>query len=220
MCFSAEASFIGSAALAIIGTATLKLPLSKQNKLWAAIPLLFAFHQFCEGVVWLDLRGSIPHSAFTVLAKDLYLLFALGFWLIWFPLSFLIAEPNPQRKKLLKVILFFGMITTLINLSSYNIFELNPTVNKHSINYLIEAEVYKKAVYLAIVAFPPFLSSLKYMKFFGGLVIISCAIAEYFYATTFTSVWCFLGSFISTALYLIARANVPVREEEKFLEKQ
>jgi hypothetical protein len=82
-------------------------------------------------------------------------------------------------------------------------------VNKHSINYLSEAIIYKRAFYLAIVATPPFISSLRYMKVFSLLIIISAIIAEYFYNKTFTSVWCFLGSFISACLFLISRANVP-----------
>lgn len=208
MCFSAEASFIGAAALGIIGTATLKMPLKKQNLLWAAIPCFFGLQQFFEGIVWLDLRGSIPHSAFTVLAKDLYLFFALAFWVIWIPFAFLVAESNPMRKSLMKIILFFGFITASVNLNSYNILEISPSVNKHSINYLSEAVLYKKAFYLAIVAAPPFISSLRYMKVFSLLIIVSAVIAEYFYTKTFTSVWCFLGSFISACLYLISRANV------------
>jgi len=208
MCFSAEASFIGAAALTVIGTATLKTQMGSQNKLWAMIPLLFAFQQFCEGIVWLDLRGTLPHSAFTVLAKDLYLFFALALWLIWMPLALLVAEPDPKLKIALRTLLFLGITTAILNLNIYSILELSPTVNKYSVNYQTEGDLYKRLFYLAIVALPAFISSLKYMKVFGLLIIISCVTAEYFYATTFTSVWCFLASFISAALFLISRANV------------
>lgn len=207
MCFSAEASFIGAAALTVIGTATVKLPLSHSNRFWAYLPLLFAFQQFCEGIVWLDLRGTIPHSALTVLAKDLYLFFALALWLLYFPLAFFIAEPNPLRRNLLKVVLFFGLVVIYINLTSYSILELSPVIRKHSIYYLTEAILLKRVCYLLIIVLPPFISSLKYMKIFGFFALMSCVAAEYFYAATFTSVWCFLGSFVSAVLYLIARAN-------------
>lgn len=218
MCFSAEASFIGAAALTVIGTATLKVVNNKQDRLWASIPLLFAFQQFCEGIVWLDLRGSIPHSALTVLAKDLYLLFALAAWLVWIPFAFLVAEPDAERKKLLKVVLGVGVIIAYINLSSYSILSLTPTVKGHSINYLTEAALYKRLCYLSVVALPPLLSTIKHMKIFGLLIIISCVVAEYFYTTTFTSVWCFLGSFVSAALYMISRANAGIKESEKATE--
>ena len=212
MCFSAEASFTGAACLAMIGTATMKLPLSKKNKMWMTIPLFFAIQQFCEGVVWLGLRGSIPHSALTVLAKDLYLFFSLAFWLIWFPLSFLMAESSKDRQNILKVVLAFGVVVTCINLTSYSIFDLSPSIKGYSIRYLTEAPLYKRVFYLTVIALPPLISSLKNMKIFGLLAILSCVIAEYFYATAFTSVWCFLGSFVSAALYLIARSNVEMEK--------
>ena len=214
MCFSAEASFIGATALTVIGAATLKLQLPKRDHFWACIPLFFAFQQFCEGIVWLDLRGSIPHSALTVLAKDLYLFFALAFWLIWFPLAFLIAEKNPIRKNLLKGVLCGGIVIACVNLTSYSIIDLSPSIKGYSIYYLTEAPLLKRLCYLAVIASPSLISSLKYMKFFGILSIISCVVAEYFYTTTFTSVWCFLGSFVSAALYLIARANVSNEDEQ------
>lgn len=184
------------------------------------MPLLFAVQQFCEGIVWLELRGTIPHSAFTVFAKDLYLFFALAFWVVWIPLAFMVAEPITIRKKALKVILFFGFFVAIVNLSLYPILELAPTINKFSINYLKEATLDKRLIYLLIVALPPFISSLKYMKVFGLLILLSCAIAEYFYVTTFTSVWCFLGSFVSAMLYLISQANtssVENRQEIKVI---
>lgn len=219
MCFSAEASFIGAAALAIIGTATLKVTSNPRNQLWAAIPLLFAFQQFCEGIVWLDLRGTIPHSALTVLAKDLYLLFALAGWLIWFPVAFITAEQNPTRKLAMKAFLFLGVLIAYTNLNAYPILQLSPTLNKHSISYLNEADLYKRLAYLSVIAFPPILSSLKYMKIFGLLAIISCVVAEYFYVTTFTSVWCFLGGIASAALFLIARANASCKDTIKTSKK-
>lgn len=207
MCFSAEASFIGAAALTVIGTAALKTPLRKQDKFWVIIPILFAIQQFSEGIVWLDLRGSIPHSAFSVLAKDLFLFFALVVWPIWIPFAFLIAETNPTRKIFLKILLLCGFILVGVNLSSYSILDLSPSVNMYSIHYLREADLYKRVCYLAIVSLPPLISSLRYMKVFGFLIIVCCVVAEYFYTATFTSVWCFLGSFASAALYLISRAN-------------
>lgn len=216
MCFSAEASFIGAAALAVIGSATLKIT-PRRHKLWAAIPLLFAFQQFCEGLVWLDMRGTLPHSALTVLAKDLFLFFALVLWPVWFPLSFFVAETDGKRKAALFVLLLFGVGVSSYNLMSYSILELSPALNKHSIRYFVESDFYRKLAYIVMIALPPLISSLKHMKIFGLLAIVSCIVAEYFYFATFTSVWCFLGGLMSAALYLIARANFS--EEEKAEEK-
>lgn len=207
MCFSAEASFIGSAALAVIGTATLNTVKERQNKLWAAIPLLFAFQQSFEGIVWLEVNGTIPHSALTVLAKDLYLFFALALWVIWIPLAFAVAEPRPIRKKVLKVMIVLGVLLALIHLNSFSILSSVPTVKGHSLEYQTEGVPYKKLGFLLAVSLPPLISSLKYMKFFGVLIIVSYALAEYFYLATFTSVWCFFAGFISLVLYAIARSS-------------
>ena len=216
MCFSAQASFIGAAALTVIGTATVKLPLPKKDKLWTCLPLLFAFQQFCEGIVWLDLRGNDPpYLALTVLAKDLYLFFALALWLVFFPLAFLIGETDSKRKSIMKAVLAFGILIACINFTSYPILDLSPTIQGYSIHYLTEAVLWKRICYLAIIVLPPFLSSIKHMKIFGMMAAISCVIAEYFYLATFTSVWCFLGSFVSAGLYLIARTNVINEQMQK-----
>jgi hypothetical protein len=217
MCFSAEASFVGAAALAVIGSATLNLA-PKRNKLWAAIPILFALQQFCEGIVWLDLRGTIPHSALTVLAKDLFLFFALVFWPIWLPFSFLMAETDRNNKIALLILLFFGFVVTYFNLQGYSILNATPSLNKHSVNYLEETHFYYKMAYMVVVGLPPFFSSLKYMKIFGVLIILSCLATEYFYFATFTSVWCFFAGLVTGVLYLIARTNF-VEAEQKLIHK-
>lgn len=215
MCFSAEASFIGSAALAVIGTATFNMVKQTQNKLWAAIPLLFAVQQFCEGIVWLELNETIAHSALTVLAKELYLFFALALWVMWIPLAFAVAEPSPTRKKVLQVILVFGVLLAIIQLDSFSIFSSRPSVKGRSLEYQTESIPYKTLGFLLAVSLPPLISSLKYMKIFGLLLIISYLAAHYFYQATFVSVWCFFAGFVSLVLYLIARAHAAQRRKMK-----
>jgi hypothetical protein len=207
MCFSAEASFIGATALTIIGAATLK-NVGNKDKLWAALPILFAFQQFCEGVVWLEMDGTIPHSPLTVLTKDLYLFFALAFWVMWIPLAFSVAEPQPTRKWILRTLFACGIVVAYFNLDAFSIFQSTPSIKGRSLEYQTETLSYKKLLFLAIVALPPFISSLKYMSIFGVLVILSYAIADYYYLSTFTSVWCFFGGFVSLVLYFISFAHL------------
>jgi hypothetical protein len=49
MCFSATANFAGSAVLGTVGVATLAEVKHRRAFLFAAMPLLFAIHQFIEG---------------------------------------------------------------------------------------------------------------------------------------------------------------------------
>src|SRR6202051_4801415 len=57
MCFSAAANFVGSGAMGAIGVVILTRVKHRRELLFAALPLLFAIHQFIEGFVWLGLDG-------------------------------------------------------------------------------------------------------------------------------------------------------------------
>ena len=59
MCFSASASFVAAGVIGTIGLATLRHVREPRTLLFAAVPLLFAFHQLCEGFDWLGLEGRI-----------------------------------------------------------------------------------------------------------------------------------------------------------------
>jgi low temperature requirement protein LtrA len=181
------------------------------------IPFFFALQQFFEGVVWLGLTDQLKNSTLTAAAKDIYLFFALGFWPVWIPLSFFIAETEPKRRKLLLLILVLGIGVTYVNLSMLPPSELHPTVTGHSIRYLTEAPFYKKSFYLLVVAVPSFISSIKYSSIFGLTTIITCLIAEYFYSATFTSVWCFAAALMSLFLYLMAsgQLSISMKNERK-----
>ena len=59
MCFSATANFVGSTVLAGVGVVTLTKVKHRRELLFAALPVLFAIHQFIEGFVWLGLDGIL-----------------------------------------------------------------------------------------------------------------------------------------------------------------
>jgi hypothetical protein len=60
VCFSASANFVGSTVLGAIGVATLTEVKHRRELLFAAMPCLFALHQFTEGFVWLGLNHKLP----------------------------------------------------------------------------------------------------------------------------------------------------------------
>jgi hypothetical protein len=59
VCFSATANFVGSGVLGTVGVITLTKVKHKRELLFAALPVLFAVHQFTEGFVWLGLDGIL-----------------------------------------------------------------------------------------------------------------------------------------------------------------
>jgi hypothetical protein len=62
MCFSATANFVGSEVFGTLGTVTLTKVKHRRELLVAALPALFAVHQFIEGFVWPGLDGMLAHT--------------------------------------------------------------------------------------------------------------------------------------------------------------
>ena len=62
MCFSATANFVGSGLLGAVGVVTLTKVKHRRELLFAALPTLFAIHQFIEGFVWLGLDGILTRA--------------------------------------------------------------------------------------------------------------------------------------------------------------
>ena len=93
VCFSASANFIGSAVLGAIGVVTLTEVKDRRELLFAAMPCLFALHQFTEGFVWLGLDGRLPPIV-THDAAAAYILYAQGLLPFLLPLSVLLIEPT------------------------------------------------------------------------------------------------------------------------------
>lgn len=214
MCFSAEASFAGAAGLAIIGAMTVKAGPKENTHLWLLIPFLFAFQQFCEGIVWLDLRGDIDHSPLTVFAKNLYLFMALCFWPVWVPFCFTLVEKSPIRKGILLALIPLGIYVAFNGFFVYHLPSIRPDVHGHSIQYPYQAIYSVSVLYLLVVVLAPILSSLRYMWIFGLAVFGTSIIADYMYTQVFTSVWCFMGAISSFSLYYIARANGDEKAKE------
>ena len=75
MCFSATANFVGSGILGAVGVVTLTKVKHRRELLFAALPTLFAVHQFIEGFVWLGLDGTLS-SQVTHNMGEAYMLYA------------------------------------------------------------------------------------------------------------------------------------------------
>ena len=96
MCFSAAANFVGSTALGAVGVVTLTKVKHRRELLFAALPILFAVHQFIEGFVWLGLDGILsPVVAHNMGAA--FMLYAQGLLPFLLPLSVLLFEPDGKE---------------------------------------------------------------------------------------------------------------------------
>jgi hypothetical protein len=191
MCFSAAANFIGSGVLGTIGVVTLTKVKHRRELLFAALPSLFAVHQFIEGFVWLGLDGILsPAVAHNMGAA--FMLYAQGLLPFLLPLSVLLFEPTVKRRRRMLPFLVIGGSTTLYILWALTAYSLQVFVKGNSIVYINPAtnNAAVAVVYVIATCGSLFFSQITDMIIFGAanLVILLAVMMVKRYA--FTSLWC------------------------------
>ena len=102
MCFSASASFAASGALAASGYAISRLPKKECEKTLSFIPLIFAAHQFIEGVLWLNHAGLCPDQ-YKEGAIYSYTFIAYALWPVYIPFAIYKLESDKVRRAIILV---------------------------------------------------------------------------------------------------------------------
>ena len=191
MCFSATANFVGSGALAAIGVVTLTKVKHRNELLFAALPALFAVHQFIEGFVWLGLDGSLSPAVTHDMAAA-YMLYAQGLLPFLLPLSVLLFEPDVKSRRRMLPFLVLGGATSLYILWALMAYPLQVYVRGNSIVYINEATNNTAAAVLYVIATcgSLFVSKVKPMIVFGAVNLAILLIVMEVKRYAFTSVWC------------------------------
>jgi hypothetical protein len=216
MCFSAEASFAGSAVISAIGVATLAKVKKRTQILFAAIPLIFGIQQCAEGILWITLKsGTAEKLQYT--GMYIFLITALIIWPTMVPLSVWLLEKGKKRRKILAGLIATGGIVSLFYTYCLALYHVYPQIQSFHIIYVDEfpSTLVKITfvIYLVATIVPLFVSSVKWMWLFGVLIAISCFISGIFFAEYLTSVWCFFVALISIAIYWILRQ---IQSAERF----
>lgn len=213
MCFSAESSFTVAGLLGVTTYAIATQIKSKRQYFLAAIPAVLGFMQLLEGIVW-SLSGGegLFSSLIAKMSGALYLFLAGFFWPIWVPLSFFMIEKNPLRHRILKLILAGGVIFDLALLiftfSVPIVFQVFPfqtslryQLTPIPIDPLFNLSFY--ILYLALLVFPYFVSSLAFSWIPGIIIIITFIATQLLYNYAFDSVWCFFSTIATALIYVI-----------------
>jgi hypothetical protein len=213
MCFSATANFVGSTALGAVGVVTLTKVKHRRELLFAALPILFAIHQFIEGFVWLGLDGILS----PVVAHDMgaaFMLYAQGLLPFLLPLSVLLFEPTANARRRMLPFLILGGGTTLYILWAFTAYPLQLFVKGNSIVYINQATNNMTVAVLYVIATcgSLFFSKVRAMVIFGAanLAILLAVMELKRYA--FTSLWCAyaaVASVIILAYFWKSSANRP-----------
>lgn len=215
MCFSAGVSFGMGALLVATGTVTSLGNKKKDQRMIAAMPLIFGIQQLAEGLVWQTLGDA---TSFTQqFGITLFITIALIIWPSWLPWSLYQLETNEQRKRILKVLGFFGFGVSILAIGVLHNNPVQAYSAGHSIGYAFPnvqkfwPDSIDFLLYDTPTIIPFFVSSLRTVKKAGYLVLASLVATQLINQQATTSVWCFFAALIS---FYIA-VNVLLKQEQK-----
>ena len=218
MCFSATANFVGSGVLGAVGIATFTKVKHKRELLFAALPTLFAIHQFIEGFVWLGLDGVLS-PVVTHNMGAAFVLYAQGLLPFLLPLSVLLFEPDVKSRRRMTPFLAIGTGTALYMLWALVAYPLEIFVRGNSIVYINQGTNNTTLAVLYVIATcgSLFFSKVRDMVIFGAanLAILLTVMAVKRYA--FTSLWCAyaaIASVIILAYFWKSRLHRPFKYAE------
>ena len=201
MCFSATANFVGSGVLGALGVVTLTNVKHRRELLFAALPALFAIHQFIEGFVWLGLDGILSPAV----AHDMgaaFMLYAQGLLPLLLPLSVWMFEPYKKNRQRMLPFVVLGGATTLYILWALTAYPLQLYVRGNSIVYINQATNNEAVAVFYVIATcgSLFFSKIKMMVVFGAANLAILLIVMEFKRYAFTSLWCAYAAIASVII--------------------
>ncbi len=208
MCFSAEASFAGGVIISSIGIFTIRKVHNPLQIVFASIPLFFGIQQFAEGCLWLTL--PLPdYLSMQKISTYIFMVMAQVIWPSMIPLSVLLMEENPGKKKFLRILLVMGIALSLYYTSCLIVFDVTPRIMGYHIQYDTgfphSLSIPAFIVYLIVTITPLFISSIKRTHLMGILMFLSCLVTAIFFTQFLTSVWCFFAAILSVVIFWILR---------------
>jgi len=206
VCFSATADFVGSAVLGTIGVATLMEVKERRELLLAAMPCLFAIHEFIEGFVWLGLDGTLsPQVAHN--AGAAFVLYAQGILPFLLPFSVFLIEPTKRQRRRMLGFVILGGVLALYLLWGLIAYPLEISDQSHSIVYVnvITNTDLVAVLYVIATCGSLFFSGFGPLVELGWFNLIGLLIVAVVKRYAFTSVWCAYAAAVSVIIYFFFR---------------
>jgi hypothetical protein len=212
VCFSASANFVGSAVIGAIGVVTITEVKHRRELLFAAMPCLFALHQFTEGFVWLGLDGRLPPIVTHDVAAA-YILYAQGLLPFLLPLSVLLIEPTRARRRRMLDFTLLGAALTVYLLWGLIAYPLHVSAAAHGIVYTnqITTTAVVAVLYVVATCGALFFSGFRILVVLGGLNLIGLLTVMVVRRYEFTSLWCAYAAVVSVIIYFFFRQSRSVR---------
>jgi len=208
MCFSATASFGASAVVLGVGIVAIKKIDSPRMLAFACTPIVFCFHQFAEGLLWLSLQNP-DYASWYKPALYGYSFISQPLWPVWVPLIMWKMETDQRRKKILYYFLLLGGASAVYMFYCLVAYGISGVVENCHIRY------YRDFPYLNVmrplnfltIAVTPFLSTLRYTKLLASAMMCSLILSYLFFTNYLISVWCFFAAILSFLIILVINAN-------------
>jgi hypothetical protein len=187
----------------------------RRELLFAAMPCLFALHQFIEGFVWLGLNGTLP----PIVAHDAgaaYLLYAQGLLPFLLPLSVLLIEPlGPRQRRMLDFSLLGGALAIYI-LWGLIAYPIEVYAQAHGIVYFNQVSTTDlvAVLYVAATCGALFFSGFRALVLLGWLNLVGLVIVILVRKYEFTSIWCAYAAVVSVVIYFFFRSSGANRPSE------
>ncbi|MBC6492041.1 DUF6629 family protein [Flavihumibacter stibioxidans] len=210
MCFSATASFAVGAGLIIPGYIAISRTSSRSMLAFSVTPVVFSFHQFAEGFIWLSLQNP-GFASFYKPALYGYSLISQPVWPIWVPLIFWLMERDLQRKKLLFYFLLLGIASAAYMFFCLVNYNISAVAENGHIRYYRDFPLLNimRPINFVTIAITPFLSTLRWTKLLASAMFGSLVFTYLFYTNYLISVWCFFAAILSLLVILVVYANRP-----------
>jgi hypothetical protein len=206
MCFSAAADFTGSVVLGTIGVATLREVKDRRELLLAAMPCLFALHEFIEGFVWLGLNGTlslqVAHDAGAA-----YVLYAQGLLPFLLPLSVFLIEPTKRQRRRMLGFVILGGLLALYLMWGLIAYPLQISEQAHSILYvnIITTTTLVAVLYVVATCGSLFFSGFRPLVELAWANLVGLLVVMLVKRYAFTSVWCAYAAAVSVIIYFFFR---------------
>ncbi|MGA1980992.1 MAG: DUF6629 family protein [Acidobacteriaceae bacterium] len=206
MCFSASADFTSSAVLGAVGVATLMEVKDPKDVLLAAMPGLFAIHEFIEGFVWMGLDGTlsqqVAHNAGAAFA-----LYADGILPFLLPLSVFLIEPTKRQRRRMLGFVILGGVLGLYLLWGLTAYPLAISDQSHSIVYdnVITNTTLVAVLYVIATCGSLFFSGYRPLVELGWFNLVGLIVVALVKRYAFASVWCAYAAVVSVIIYFFFR---------------
>ena len=155
---------------------------------------------------------SLEHESWNGLlgiASITFLIFAQVVWPVWLPLTFIMLEEDPKRRKILKLFLIPGILVASYFFYFLLTLPLETVAVNHHVFYKLAFPVplipYAAALYLSATLIPPLLSRTYKIQMIGIVLFVSYIIARLFFQPSLISVWCFLAIVIGILVWMVLR---------------